>query len=85
LHEAQRNVEVMRLTGRLAPEFKTIADFAKDSGPAVRATCRQCVMLCRQLDLFSEAIVEIDSSKFKAVNKNFTWAAGCGCAQKRPG
>ena len=73
--EAQRNVEVMWLTGRLAPDFKTIADFRKDNGPAIRATCRQFVMLCRQLDLFSEAIVAIDGSKFKAVNnrdKNFT-------------
>ena len=73
--EAQRNVEVMWLTGRLTPDFKTIADFRKDNGLAIRATCRQFVMLCRQLDLFSEAIVAIDGSKFKAVNnrdKNFT-------------
>jgi transposase len=73
--EAQRNVEVMWLTGRLTPDFKTIADFRKDNGPAIRATCRQFVMLCRHLDLFSEAIVAIDGSKFKAVNnrdKNFT-------------
>jgi transposase len=73
--EAQRNVEVMWLTGRLTPDFKTIADFRKDNGPAIRATCRQFVVLCRQLDLFSEATVAIDGSKFKAVNsrdKNFT-------------
>src|SRR6202162_1126390 len=73
--EAQRNVEMMWLTGRLAPDFKTIADFRKDNGPAIRATCRQFIVLCRQLDLFSEAIVAIDGSKFKAVNnrdKNFT-------------
>ena len=73
--EAQRNVEVMWLTARLTPDFKTIADFRKDNGSAIRATCRQFVMLCRQLDLFSEAIVAIDGSKFKAVNnrdKNFT-------------
>ena len=73
--ETQRNVEVMWLTGRLTPDFKTIADFRKDNGPAIRATCRQFVMLCRQLDLFSEAVVAIDGSKFKAVNnrdKNFT-------------
>jgi transposase len=65
----------MWLTGRLSPDFKTIADFRKDNGPAIRATCKQFVMLCRQLDLFSEAIVAIDGSKFKAVNnrdKNFT-------------
>src|SRR6516162_9667937 len=73
--EAQRNVEVMWLTGRLTPDFKTIADFRRDNGPAIRATCRQFGMLCRQLELFSEAIRAIDGSKFKAVNnrdKNFT-------------
>jgi transposase len=73
--ETRRNVEVMWLTGRLSPDFKTIADFRKDNGPAIRATCKQFVVLCRQLDLFSEAIVAIDGSKFKAVNnrdKNFT-------------
>ena len=76
--EAQRNVEVMWLTGRLAPDFKTIADFRRDNGLAIRATCRQFVMLCRQLDLFADAIVAIDGSKFKAVNtrdKNFTRAS----------
>jgi len=65
----------MWLTGRLSPDFKTIADFRKDNGPAIRETCKQFVMLCRRLDLFSEAIVAIDGSKFKAVNnrdKNFT-------------
>src|SRR5829696_5295307 len=73
--EAQRNVEVMWLTGRLAPDFKTIADFRKDNGPAIRATCRQFIALCRRLDLFSEALVAVDGSKFKAANnrdKNFT-------------
>ena len=73
--ETRRNVEVMWLTGRLSPDFKTIADFRKDNGPAIRATCKQFVMLCRQLELFSEALVAIDGSKFKAVNnrdKNFT-------------
>jgi transposase len=75
--EAQRNVEVMWLTGRLMPDFKTIADFRKDNGPAIRNVCRQFVVLCRELDLFAEAIVAIDGSKFKAVNnrdKNFTQA-----------
>ena len=48
--EAQRNLEVMWLTGRLAPDFKTIADFRRDNGPGIRATCRQFVALCRQLD-----------------------------------
>ena len=73
--EAQRNIELVWLTGRLAPDFKTIADFRRENGPAIRATCRQFVMLCRKLDLFSDALVAIDGSKFKAVNtrdKNFT-------------
>jgi transposase len=76
--EAQRNVEMMWLTGRLAPDFKTIADFRKDNGAAIRATCRQFIVLCRQLDLFAHAIVAIDGSRFKAVNtrdKNFTRAS----------
>jgi transposase len=76
-HETQRNVEVMWLTGRLMPDFKTIADFRKDNGAAIRNVCRQFVVLCRELDLFAEAIVAIDGSKFKAVNnrdKNFTQA-----------
>lgn len=73
--EAQRNVERMWLTGRLTPDFKTIADFRKDNGRAIRGACRQFVVLCRKLDLFSQSIVAIDGSKFKAVNKrdrNFT-------------
>src|SRR6187431_1789570 len=73
--EAQRNVELMWLTGRLAPDFKTIADFRRDNGPAIRATCRRFVLLCRELKLFSQAVVAIDGSKFKAVNardRNFT-------------
>src|SRR4051794_29744868 len=73
--EAQRNVELMWLTGRLAPDFKTIADFRKDHGDAIRRVCREFVQLCRRLKLFTEGIVAIDGSKFKAVNnrdKNFT-------------
>src|SRR3954451_5792101 len=73
--EAQRNVELMWLTGRLAPDFKTIADFRKDNGMAIRAVCAQFVGLCRRLKLFTHAVVAIDGSKFKAVNnrdKNFT-------------
>jgi transposase len=76
--EAQRNVEMMWLTGRLAPDFKTIADFRKDNGPAIRAACRQFVALCRRLELFAHATAAIDGSKFKAVNtrdKNFTRAS----------
>ncbi len=76
--EAQRNVEMMWLTGRLAPDFKTIADFRKDNGLAIRAVCRQFIELCRRLDLFAHAVAAIDGSKFKAVNtrdKNFTRAS----------
>ena len=75
--EAQRNIELMWLTGRLMPDFKTIARFRKDNGKAIRAVCRQFVMLCQQLDLFSDALIAIDGSKFKAVNnrdRNFTSA-----------
>ena len=54
--EAQRNVEMMWLTGRLAPDFKTIADFRRDNGVAIRATCRQFIALCRRLDLFTDAV-----------------------------
>jgi transposase len=73
--EARRNVELMWLTGRLAPDHKTIADFRKDNGPAIQAACAQFVVLCRQIGLFGAALVAIDGSKFKAVNtrdKNFT-------------
>src|SRR5476649_2595966 len=73
--ETQRNVELIWLTGRLMPDFKTIADFRKDNGKAIRSVCREFIVLCRDLKLFSEAIVAIDGSKFKAVNnrdKNFT-------------
>jgi len=75
--EAQRNVELMWLTGRLAPDFKTIADFRKNNGEAIRLVCREFVMLCRKLNLFADAFVAIDGSKFKAVNnrdRNFTKA-----------
>ena len=73
--EAQRNVELVWLTGRLMPDFKTIADFRKDNGEAIRTACREFVLLCRGLGLFEEATGAIDGSKFKAVNnrdKNFT-------------
>src|SRR4030081_1957804 len=75
--EAGRNVEVMWLTGRLAPDHKTIADFRKDNGRAIRRVCARFVVLCRTIGLFTEASVAIDGSKFKAVNnrdKNFTRA-----------
>ncbi len=75
--ETQRNIELMWLTGRLMPDFKTIADFRRDNGPAIRAACAQFVVLCRQLNLFTRSVVAVDGSKFKAVNtrdKNFTVA-----------
>ena len=74
--EAQRNVELMWLSGRLAPDFKTIANFRKDNGEAIRLVCREFVMLCRKLNLLGDTLA-IDGSKFKAVNnrdKNFTRA-----------
>jgi transposase/uncharacterized small protein (DUF1192 family) len=73
--ECQRNIELIWLTGRLAPDFKTIADFRKDNGEAIRKVCREFVALCRRLNLLSDASVAIDGSEFKAVNardRNFT-------------
>ena len=75
--EARRNVEVMWLTGRLVPDHKTIADFRKDNGSAIKQVCVQFIELCRQMGLLTKASVAIDGSKFKAVNnrdKNFTRA-----------
>src|SRR5712672_2376408 len=76
-HEAGRNVEVMWLVGRLAPDHKTIANFRKDNGRAIRQVCARFVGLCRSLGLLTQASVAIDGSKFKAVNncdRNFTRA-----------
>ena len=73
--EAQRNIEVMWLTSRLMPDFKTIADFRKNNGSAISKVCRQFVLLCRSLDLFANSEIAIDGSKFKGVNnrdRNFT-------------
>ena len=75
--ETQRNVELMWLTGRLMPDHKTISDFRKDNDKAIRGVCREFVVLCRRLKLFTQALVVIDGSKFKAVNnrdRNFTRA-----------
>src|SRR4028119_2177560 len=75
--ETQRNLELIWLTGRLMPDFKTIADFRRDNGPAIRAAWAQFIGLCRKLNLFARAVVALDGSKFKAVNtrdKNFTVA-----------
>jgi transposase len=75
--EAQRNIELMWLTNRLAPDFKTIANFRLDNGKAIRQVCKQFIELCRRMHLFTEAVVAVDGSKFKAVNsrdKCFTQA-----------
>src|SRR6187401_3038282 len=75
--EAGRNVEAMWLLGRLAPDHKTIADFRKDNGLALRRVCARFVELCREMGLLATASVAIDGSKFKAVNnrdRNFTKA-----------
>jgi transposase len=73
--ESGRNVELMWLLGRLTPDYKTIANFRKDNGKAIRQVCAEFIGLCRKLDLFSQGQVAIDGSKFKAVNnrdRNFT-------------
>ncbi len=73
--EAGRNIELMWLTGRQAPDFKTIANFRRNNGAAIRAVCSQFVSLCREMGLLSGAVVAVDGSKFKAVNnrdRNFT-------------
>jgi transposase len=75
--EAGRNVEVMWLLGRLVPDHKTVADFRKDNGRAIRKVCARFVELCREMGLLANASVAIDGSKFKAVNnrdRNFTRA-----------
>jgi len=73
--EAGRNVECMWLTGKLAPDFKTIADFRRDNGEAIRAVCCEFVSLCREIGLIAGGMVAVDGSRFKAVNtrdKNYT-------------
>src|SRR6516165_8304190 len=73
--EAGRNVECMWLTGKLAPDFKTIADFRRDNGAAIRAVCRRFVIVCREIGLIAGGMVAVDGSRFKAVNtrdKNYT-------------
>ena len=75
--EAAHNVDVMWLAGRLVPDHKTIADFRKDNGSAIRKVCAHFVALCRAMGLLTQASVAIDGSKFKAVNnrdRNFTRA-----------
>jgi transposase len=73
--EAQRNLEVLWLLRKLTPDFKTIADFRRDNGPAIKAVCRQFTLLCRKLELFGGELVAIDGSKFAAQNskdRNFS-------------
>lgn len=73
--ECGRNLELIWLTGRLKPDFKTSAGFRKDNGPAIRKVCQQFVVLCRNMDLLDGDVVAIDGSRFKAVNskaKNYT-------------
>jgi transposase len=73
--ECHRNVELMWLTGRLAPDFKTIADFRRDNGAAICAACTQFIVICREIGLFQRALAVVDGSKFKGVNardRNFT-------------
>lgn len=73
--ECGRNLELVWLTGRLQPDFKTIADFRKDNGPAIRKVCQQFVLFCREMSLLDAKTVAIDGSRFKASNakaKNFT-------------
>ena len=71
--EAERNVEVMWLTGRLVPDHKTIANFRKDNGRAIRKVCAQFVSLCRQLSLFTDVTVAIDGSKFVLAKPSSAW------------
>jgi transposase len=68
--ETQRNLELIWLTGRLSPDFKTIADFRKDNGPAIKKVCSKFVVLCRHMGMFTESVLAIDGSKFKAVNSS---------------
>lgn len=78
--EAQRNIELMWLTGPLAPDFKTIADFRRDNDEAIREVCREFVELSRQIGLFGDTVIAIDGSKFKAVTTSFTSRDGTNTA-----
>jgi len=75
--ETRVNLEVMWRLGKLAPDFKTIADFRRDNLKAIKQVCRECTLLCRKLKLFGGELVAVDGSKFKAVNnrrRNFNAA-----------
>src|SRR4029434_617362 len=71
--EARRHVEVMWLTARLVPDHKTIADFRKDKGQAIRQVCARFVDLCRQMGLLTAASVAIDGSKFVLAKPSSAW------------
>jgi transposase len=80
--ETQRNIELMWLTGRLSPDFKTIADLRRNNSKAIRNVCSQFTVLCGNLDLLSKSIVAIDGSKFKAVNAcQYRDEPSCACIQ----
>ena len=73
--ETQRNIELMWLLQRLTPDFKTIADFRKDNATGIKNTCKAFIEICCKLNMFKEAIIAVDGSKFKAVNnsdRNYT-------------
>jgi len=73
--ETQLNVELMWLTERLSPDFKTIADFRKDNHRGIKNTCKTFVQMCHKFNMFSGATVAIDGSNFRASNnkdKNYT-------------
>jgi transposase len=75
--EANRNLEVIWLLKRLAPDFKTIADFRKDNGQAIHNLCRDFIQFCKREGLFGGELVALDGSKFKASNardRNFSRA-----------
>ena len=82
--ECQRNIELIWLTGQLAPDFKTIADFRKDNGRAIREVCRAFVLLCRQLELLSEASVAIDGSKFILAKPSSAWTPSTRATRTSP-
>jgi transposase len=71
--ECRRNIELIWLTGRLMPDFKTIADFRKNNGKAIGKVCREFVVLCQRIDLFSDASVAVDGSKFVLAKPSSAW------------
>src|SRR5262245_19306823 len=64
--ECKRNIEVMWLVRRLAPDHKTVADFRRDNGSAIVGACRAFVLFCRDQGLFTARLVALDGSKFRA-------------------